>query len=321
MKGCFFSLGQKNNILQRLLLSSLCGFCLFAEGDLNVLTSSTTLKSLTEYIAGHRIQIKSILKGGQDPHFLPAKPSYMLKAREADLLISVGMDLEVGWLPNVIQGARNPKIQKGRSGYLAGSQFIKPLSVPEGKVDRFFGDIHPYGNPHYLLDPLRAVQVSKGISQKLSELDPKNKDHYFKNQKLFEKRIEKKMKLWKKRIKDSGLQRLVTYHSSFEYFLERFQLQLRGAIEEKPGIPPSAKHILSLIQKMRESQTSCILMSSFYSNMRVKKIQQSIPLHIERLAIEVGALKKATDYISLIEGIVQAIENCGAFIKKRWEAS
>ena len=288
-----------------------------AEERLNILTSTMNLKSITESIVGDRVQLESITKGPQDPHFLSAKPSYMFKARKADLLIFMGMDLEIGWLPNIIKGARNPQIQEGQIGYLDASQFIKALSVPEGKVDRFFGDVHPFGNPHFLLDPLRAIQISKGISQRLSLLDPKNKNYYMENQKQFERNVKEKIKTWKKRIKDSGVTKIVTYHSSFEYFLDQFQLNLVGLVEEKSGIPPSAKHILKLIKKMKDSQCSCILMSSFYSNERIKKVNEAIPVHIETVAIEVMALKEVKHYALVIEGIVQAIENCGEFDKNK----
>ncbi len=284
-----------------------------AEGKLNVVTSTMTLKSLTASIAGDSIHLLSITKGPQDPHFLPAKPSYMLKARDADLLILVGMDLEIGWLPNIVHGTRNPRIQKGQPGYLDVSQFIKALSVPKGKVNRFFGDIHSFGNPHFLLDPLRAVQVSKGISEKLSELDSENEKLYIKNQEQFEKTIEKKMKEWRRNIQKSKVKQVVTYHSSFEYFLDRFQLELIGLIEEKPGIPPSSKHVLNLIKQIRASQSSCVLVSSFYSDKWAKKIKKAVPVHIESVPIEVMALEKAKDYISLIDSLVQAIKNCGAY--------
>ena len=287
------------------------------EGKLKVLTSTMNLYSLTKNIAGDRMDLNSITKGPQDPHFLSAKPSYMLKARQADLFISIGMDLEIGWLPSIIQGARNPRIQKGQTGYLSTSQFIQALSIPKGKVNRFFGDIHPFGNPHFLLDPLRAVQVSKGICQKLSQLDPENKSHYIKNQERFEKNIKKKLAEWKKRIQDSEVTKIVTYHSSFDYFLDRFQLELVGLIEEKPGIPPSAKHILNLIKKIKNRQSSCILVSSFYSNKWAKKINKAASVHIETVAIEVQALKEVKDYISLIEGLIQAVEKCGKFAKSK----
>ncbi len=288
-----------------------------AEKKLNVLTTTTSLKSLVESVAGDKVYVESITKGPQDPHFLSAKPSYMVKARKADLLIVAGLDLEVGWLPNIVHGARNPQIQKGQSGYLDASQFIKALSVPKGKVDRFFGDVHPFGNPHFILDPVRGVKVSKEIGQRLSLLDPENKKHYMENQKQFEKNIMEKMKAWERRIKNSGVTKIVTYHSSFEYFLDRFNLNLVGLIEEKPGIPPSVKHILQLIKKMKDTQSSCILMSSFYRNDKIKKIEKALPVRVETVSIEVGALKKAKNYELVIEGVVEAIENCGQFDKDK----
>ncbi|MBC6415600.1 MAG: zinc ABC transporter substrate-binding protein [Bdellovibrionales bacterium] len=289
----------------------------FSEGKLKILTSTTSLKSLTELIAGDRVELNSILRGGQDPHFISPKPSYMLRARKSQLLIFIGLDLEVGWLPSVISGSKNLKIQEGQPGHLDASQFIKALSVSEGKVDRFFGDIHPYGNPHYLLDPLRAVQVSLGITNKLIELDSQNKDYYLVNHKKFETKIKENMKLWRKRIKDSGIKNLVSYHSSFEYFLETFEINLFGLIEEKPGIAPSAKHIMNLIKKMKENQISCIMMSSFYSPNKIGKIKNSIPVHIEVVDTEVGGIKKVKDYFELIEAFVQSFEKCGTFVKNQ----
>jgi len=284
----------------KLLFLLTLSFEVQSKNRLNVLTSTMNLKSITEKIGGNKIQLESITRGSQDPHFLSAKPSYMLKVSKADLLIFVGMGLEAGWLSSIVKGARNLQIREGQIGYLDASQFITPLSVPKGKVDRFFGDVHPFGNPHFLLDPLRAVQVSKGISQRLSLLDPKNEAYYIENQKKFEKSIKEKMKIWSKRIKDSSVTKIVTYHNSFEYFLDQFQLNLVGLIEEKSGIPPSAKHVLKLIKKMKASQCSCILMSSFYNNKRIMNINDAIPVHIETTAIEVMALKKLKNYVFVI---------------------
>ena len=288
---------------------------LLAQEKLNVLTSTTNLKSLTAVIGGDRINVDSIIKGVQDPHFIAPKPSYMLKARETDLLIFIGMDLEIAWLPSIIMGSRNPKIHESQQGHLNASQFIKALSVPKGKADRFFGDIHPYGNPHYLLDPLRAVQVSQGISETLAELDTKNKAYYLENQKQFKRLVLEKMTIWKQRVKASGIKKIVSYHGSFEYFRKAFDLAYVGMLEEKPGIAPSAKHLLKMVEKMKDSQSYCLLMSSFYNNERAKKIQKSIPVLIEVLDVEVT--KKVTDYVLMIEAIVQAIERCGAFSKKQ----
>ena len=288
-----------------------------AEGKLHnalhVVTTTTNLRSLTQSIGGDQVRVESLTQGPQDPHYLPAKPSLTLKVRTADLLILNGLDLETGWLPHIIFGSRNPRVQTGRPGYLDVSGFIQALSVPEGKVDRFFGDIHPFGNPHFLLDPVRAVQVSKGISQKLSELDPKNQTVYMRNQRTLERHLMKKLREWEKRIRASGVKNIVSRHSSFDYFLKRFQLQLTGLIEEKPGIPPSAKHILSLVQKMKETGVSCVLVSSFYSGQWAEKIKETLPVHTEIIAIEAKALKEAENYTRVIEGVVKAVENCGKF--------
>lgn len=304
---------QVYKFISKLTVLFVCSFMVEAQGKLNILTTTTSLKSLVESVAGDKVHVESITKGPQDPHYISAKPSYMVKARKADLLIMAGLDLEVGWLPNIIHGARNPQIQKGRSGHLDVSQFIKALSVPKGKVDRFFGDVHPFGNPHFMLDPVRGVRVSRAISQRLSLLDQENKEHYQKNQKRFEKNIMEKMKTWERRIKKSGVKEVVTYHSSFEYFLDRFKLNLVGLVEEKPGIPPSAKHILRLIKKMKENQSSCILMASFYRNEKLKKIKKALRVHIEAVPTEVEAVESAKSYELVIERVVEAIENCGQF--------
>ena len=284
-----------------------------AEGKLHVVTTTTNLRSLTQSIGGDQVRVESLTQGPQDPHYLPAKPSLTLKVRTADLLILNGLDLETGWLPHIVFGSRNPRVQEGRPGYLDVSGFIQALSVPKGKVDRFFGDIHPFGNPHFLLDPVRAVQVSKGIRQKLSELDPKNRAVYMKNQKALERHLMRKLREWEKRIRASGVKSIVSRHSSFDYFLKRFQLRLTGLIEEKPGIPPSAKHILALIQKMKETGVSCVLVSGFYSGQWAEKIKETLPVHTEITAIEATALKEAKNYTLVIEGVVKAVENCGKF--------
>ena len=292
-----------------------------ANGKLNVVTSATNLQSLAKSVGGDQIQLESLTKGIQDSHFVSAKPSFMLKARNADVLIFNGLDLETGWLPLIIHGSRNPRIQKGRPGHLNAGSFVKALSVPEGKVDRFFGDIHPFGNPHFLLDPVRAVQVSKEISQRFADLDPKNRDFYTKNQEDFEKRLKEKIREWQKRISASGVKSIVSHHSSFEYFIERFQLNLTGLIEEKPGIPPSTKHILNLIREMKKTHSFCILISDFHSAEWAQKIQKALPVHIETTAIEATALKEAANYTLVIEGIVKAVENCGKILSEKKAAN
>src|ERR1700731_3838851 len=139
---------------------------------LNVVTSTTDLAALTQEVGGDKVNVESIAKGYQDPHFVEAKPSFLLKLRQADLLIAVGLQLEIGWLPPLITQSGNPRIQVGAAGYLDASQFAEILEVPTGVVTRAMGDVHPLGNPHYWLDPDNGRRVARGIAQKLGELDP-----------------------------------------------------------------------------------------------------------------------------------------------------
>ena len=230
-----------------------------------VLTTTPTLADIARFIGGPLIKIESIIGGPQDPHYLSAKPSYMLKARRADIFILNGLDLEIGWAPNVILGARNPKILKGAVGYLDASQFIEPINVVEGKIDRFQGDIHPSGNPHFMIDPVNAVKVAQGFAQKFSLLDPESQQYYMKRSDQFKANINQKLKLWRERINQSKIKKIITYHSSFDYIIRRFGLELVATIEVKPGIPPTAKHILYIRNLIKDQKISCVLAVNFFS--------------------------------------------------------
>src|SRR2546423_14590084 len=137
---------------------------------LNIITSTTDLGALAQEVGGDKITVDSIAKGYQDPHFVEAKPSFLLKLRQADLLISVGLQLEIGWLPPLVTQSGNGRVQVGANGYLDASQFAEILDIPTGVVTRAMGDVHPLGNPHYWLDPDNGRRVAKGISEKLAEL-------------------------------------------------------------------------------------------------------------------------------------------------------
>ena len=154
------------------LLASLLCAPAFAAAEIRVVTTTTTLRSITERIAAGRVRVESVAKGPQDPHFVEAKPSYTVRLREADLLVAIGLDLEIGWLPNVIRGARNPKVAPGGPGHLEAGALVRAIEIPAGKVDRSQGDVHPLGNPHFVLDPVRAAEAARGISARLAALDP-----------------------------------------------------------------------------------------------------------------------------------------------------
>lgn len=291
---------------------SLIVFCVTTAqaATLNVVTTTSTLRSLVESVGGTRVKVDSIAQGPQDPHFIEGKPSYMVKVRQADLVVSVGLELEVGYLPSILRGARNPKVEPGQAGYLEASTFIKPLEVPTGAVDRSQGDVHASGNPHYLIDPLRALAVATGISERLTQLDVAGKETYAQNLRTFSGQITAKKKEWDKRVAATKIKELISYHRSLTYFLESFGLQLAGVIEPKPGIPPSTKHVVELIESIKARHTPCILVESFHDVQAAERIKKDAPIGVQVIPTEVNATEGAGSYMAMMESIVSALEKC-----------
>src|SRR2546429_696655 len=189
---------------------------------LNVITATTDMAALTQEVGGDRITVESIAKGYQDPHFVEAKPSFLLKLRQADLLISVGLQLEIGWLPPLITQSGNPKIQPAAPGYLDASQFAEILEIPTTQVTRAMGDVHPLGNPHYWLDPENGLRIARGIEQKLSEMRPNDAAYFAQRYESFRQRLENEDKKWLEEMKPLRGLKVVTYHRSWPNFAKHF---------------------------------------------------------------------------------------------------
>ena len=291
--------------------SILAGICSFnALASPSVLTTTTTLASIVREIAGDRVRVESILKGPQDPHYVEAKPSYIASARKADALVSVGLGLESAWLDAVISGSRNPAIRAGGSGSLALGSLIRPIEVPQGTIDRSMGDVHAEGNPHFYLDPNRVIEVLPAIVEKLSALDPSGAPGYRARSEAFAKTLRSRTTAWGGRIRASGVTAVITYHKTLGYFLAAFGLRAEGAVEAKPGVPPTAKHLLDLSRSIREKGVRCMLVESFFDPAPARKVAQDNAMIVASVATEVGALAGVTDYGSLIEHLVAAVEAC-----------
>lgn len=285
-------------------------------GKINVLTTTSTLRSIVQTLGGDRIEVTSIAKGTQDPHYVEPKPSYMLLARKADLMVLVGLDLEIGWLPNVIRGSRNPGILPGKPGYFDSGSLIEPIEVPTGTVDRSQGDIHPGGNPHFLLDPVRVKTIAEGIAQRLSTLDPEGAQAFTTAKVRWLKELDGKVTQWRGRLSKSGVKQVITYHRTLNYFLARFGISLAGEVEPKPGIPPTAKHIMDLISVAKEKKVPCVLIESFFEPGPAEKIHSNAGARIIIVPTEVDAMNGAGSYELLIERLVAGIEQCGLRIKE-----
>src|SRR5213080_822820 len=207
-----------------------------AQSKLNVIATTEDLGSIAREVGGDHVTVDSIAKGYQDPHFVEAKPSFILKLQKADILILVGRDLEIGWLPPLIQQSRNSKVQVGADGYLDASLQARILEVPQGQITRAEGDVHPLGNPHYWLNPENGKIIARTITDCFVKVDSANASFYESNLKSFNQRIDEKLKAWIKTLEPFRGTKVVTYHKSLTYFLDRFGLVQAGTIEPKPGI-------------------------------------------------------------------------------------
>lgn len=281
----------------------------FAHAKLNVVATIPDLAALASEVGGTEVQAESIARGTQDPHFIEAKPSYMVKVSKADLLIAVGLELEIGWLPSLQRGARNPKVNAGERGFLEIGPQIEPIEVPSGKVTRAEGDVHPDGNPHFWLDPVRLGKAAHVIAARMTELDPAHKELFSKNANAFEERMKKKTEEWKKRVEKSGVKKVVTYHKTLSYFFERFGIQSAGFLEPKPGIPPTSGHIINVIKAMKDQAVKLILVENYFDVTVTKKITGEVPgSRAVEVAVCVGGAEKVKTNEELIEQLVAALE-------------
>ena len=268
---------------------------------LNVVTATTDMAALTQEVGGDRIQVESIAKGYQDPHFVEAKPSFLLKLRNADLLIVVGLQLEIGWLPPLINQSGNPKIQVGAIGYLDASQFAEILDIPTGTVTRAMGDVHPLGNPHYWLDPDNGRRIARGIAGKLGDLDPPNTAYYQQRFQDFDKRLSTAEQKWEAEMKPFRGRKVVTYHNSFPNFAKHFGLNVIGYVEPRPGIPPTPSHTIELIGLMKRENCKVILVEPYFDLKTPQSIGRETGSQVVQYLPSVGGEKQVTDYFQLFD--------------------
>src|SRR6185503_11426009 len=255
-------------------------------------------------IGGDRVDVDTICKGNQDPHFVQARPSYMVTLSRADLVVAVGLELEVGWLPSLIQGARNPAINPGRPGYFEAASAIRPIDVPQGGADRSRGDIHPFGNPHFWLDPLNAKLAAHAIADKMAALDAKNADFFRANERAFEARVDKKLSQWTAQMAPFKGAKIASYHATFNYFHRRFGLNGIGYLEDRPGIPPSPAHLVDLIRQMKDAHVPVIFHESFYDHSTSDMVASRTGARVLILPTSVGGAKGVTTYEGLIDAII-----------------
>ena len=268
---------------------------------LNVITATTDMAALCQEVGGDRVNVESLAKGYQDPHFVEPKPSFLLKLRQADLLIVVGLQLEIGWLPPLITQSGNPRIQMGAQGYLDASEFAEILEKPTGVVTRAMGDVHPLGNPHYWLDPDNGRRIARGFAQKLGELDPGDNEYFQQRFQDFDKRLSSAEQKWDAEMAPYRGRKLVTYHNSFPNFAKHFHLDVIGYVEPRPGIPPTPSHTLELIGLMKRENCKLVLVEPYFDLKTPNSIGAATGGKVVVYLPSVGGEKQVTNYFELFD--------------------
>jgi zinc/manganese transport system substrate-binding protein len=290
-----------------LILAMLVGFVAQAEAKVHVVTTIETFADLARKVGGDRVEVKALSHGYMDPHFVEPKPSLVIDLNRAELLVHVGLELEIGWLPPLVLGSRNDKIMLGQPGNLDASTQIPVLDVPATKVDRSLGDIHPQGNPHYWIAPENAAIVAREIAERLDALDPAGRATYDGNLAKFLAELTQRRAGWEKRAAGLRGTKIVTYHKSWSYVSKWLGLVEVGYVEPKPGIPAPPSHIAQLIGFMRREGVKLILMESFYPRNTVELVADKAGAKALVMPSDVGATAEIKDYWSLVDAVVQKL--------------
>ncbi len=315
---------MQNASLQAKCLAFLAAFVLsatlcipsdHAENKLQIMTATSDLAALAQEVGGDRVDVESIARGYQDPHYVEAKPSFLLKLRKADLLIVVGLELELGWLPQLVTQSTNPKIQVGAPGYFDASRFAKILEISTGAVTRADGDVHPQGNPHYWLDPENGLLIAKGIQNKLSEMRPGHAAYFAQRYDSFEQRLKQADQKWLAEMKPYAGRKIVSYHRSWPNFAEHLGLNIVGYVEPRPGIPPSPQHTVALIGMMKRDGVKVIAVEPYFDLKTPNAVARETGAQVVVLMPSVGGEKEITDYFKLFDYDVAKLKQAFDAIK------
>lgn len=296
---------MKKNILSGLAIFFLftCGMTLNAQARINVVTTLPDCAAIAREIGGDNIDVTVLAKPTEDPHFVDARPSFVVKLREADVLIDGGAELEMGWLPPLLQNARNPKIAAGQPGRVEASQGIRLMEVP-AQLTRAAGDVHAMGNPHFMVDPIIAKAVAQHIANAFATVDPTHAAFYQANEQKFEATINAKLQEWGAKLLPYRGQSLVAYHDSWPYFAHRFGFNINIFLEPKPGIPPSPSHLAEVIAQMKAQKIKAIIVEPYHNRKIAEKVAEATGAKVVDFAQFPGALPNTDTYVKLIDALV-----------------
>src|SRR5450631_2792698 len=269
-------------------------------GPIKVVTTTMDMKSIAEMIGGNKVSVQSIATGYQNPHFVDPKPSYIISLSNADLFVTVGLDLETGWSPQLLSSARNSKIQKGSPGYVDASEGVALLQVPSS-LNRGEGDIHIYGNPHYWLDPMNGKVIARNIANGLEKIDPSNRTFYEANLETFFVKIDMKLKEWSAELAPFKGSKIIAYHNEWVYFEKRFGLEIVDFLEPKPGIPPSPSQLVKVIKEVTADKIKVIISSPYFTTSSSDVVAKQTGVKELTLATSTGAFSSIKNYFDLFD--------------------
>lgn len=277
-----------------------------ARAEIKVVTASSDLKYICERLGGPEVKVESLASGDQDLHMVEPRPSMVFKLKKADLVVRVGLDLDM-WFDSLINAAKNKRLFYGAPGYVDASAGVPLLEKPEGKVDASMGDIHIYGNPHYWLDPENARIMARNILAGLKRAAPEKAAVFDANHAEFVKELDARLASWQARAAALKGLKVVTYHGSWPYFARRFGLDVIGHVEPKPGIPPSASHLDALEKKMRAEGARVILTETYYPRKGPDFLAARTGAAIVTAAVSAGGAKDVKTYFDVFDRALEAL--------------
>lgn len=291
-------------------LSLMCTLFAISPGfaQLKVVTTITDLQSIARLIGGEQVDVFAIATGFQNPHFVDPKPSYILKLSRADVFVTVGLDLEIGWVPPLLNSARNARIEKGGEGYVDASANVPLLQVPTS-ASRGQGDIHIFGNPHYWLDPVNGKIIARNIFDALVRVDPDHRSLYESNLKTFNATLDLKLKELTDKMRPYAGTKIIAYHNEWPYFEQRFGFHIVDFLEPKPGIPPSPSQLIKVINEMKRENIKIIIISPYFTTESADLVARNSGGKVVTLATSVGANDRVKTYFDLFDyNISQLVE-------------
>ena len=271
-----------------------------------VVATTPDLAAIATEIGGANVDVTALAKSTEDPHFVDAKPSHVVTLNRADILIEGGAELELGWLPPLLETSRNAKIATGAPGRVVASDGVKMLEVP-ATFDRSKGDVHSLGNPHFLIDPLNVKIVAANIAKHLSQVDPRNAAAYSANLTAFDARVDDRLAAWQKQLAPYRGGKIVTYHKDFVYLAGRFNLQIVETLEPKPGIAPSPAHIARVIEAMKGAGARVILVQPYQNRKTAETVARQTGATVLDIPQQPGARKDSKTYFDMMDYMVTTV--------------